>query len=95
MGNSLNVFDAAGRFMPLSDDQLATLTQEQRDAYYALKSAADDLVQADSWFSICLADNRRAVEMLREAEALEAKKPKWTAIDEARAMMQQWRFDHG
>lgn len=84
-----------GKFKPLSDTQLATLTHEQRAAYDNLKSAVAQLDAADAEARAAATANKAAVGVLHDAEGREAKQPKSTFLDELRASQRQWRRDHG
>ena len=83
-----------GKFTPLSDAQLATLTAEQLGAYTDLKSAVAQLDGANAEAENAIAANRAAVDLLHAAEAAEAKRPKRTFLDELRASQRQWKEDH-
>ena len=84
----------SGKFTPLSDDVLAKLTAEQLGTYTDLKSAVAQLDAANTEATRAIAVNRAALEVLRNAEAVEAKRPKYTFLDELRASQAQWRKDH-
>jgi hypothetical protein len=90
-----DVFDSKGRFTPLPDNVLAVLTKEQRHAYEELAAAAARLDAANEEAANAIAANREAVTTLHAAEAIEAKKPKHTFLDELRKTQAQWRRDHG
>jgi len=83
-----------GRLTPLNDAQLATLNDEQRTAYDDLKSAVAELNAADAEVESAIAANRAAVAALHDAEAIEAKKPKYTRLDATRDAIAQYRKDH-
>ena len=92
----MDVFEMrTGKFTPLNDTQLATLNDEQRGAYTDLKSAVSHLDAANAEAENAIAANRAAVAALHDAEAAEAKKPRWTQLDELRKTQAQWRIDHG
>jgi len=83
-----------GRFTPLPDNVLAVLTPEQRAAYEKLRVAAAQLDTANEEAADAIAANREAVTTLRAAETAEAKKPRWSFLDELRKTQRQWRKDH-
>lgn len=83
-----------GKFMPLTEIQLARFDDEQRAAYDELESVAAALDAANREAADAIAANHAAVAALDAAEKAEAKKPKWTFLDELRATQAQWREDH-
>jgi hypothetical protein len=88
------LFDTKGRFTPLGDDVLAKFDEDQRAIYHDLASAAAELDAANGEATNAIAANRAAVAALHAAETAEAKKPKWTQLDELRKTQAQWRSDH-
>ncbi len=88
----MDVFELkTGKLTPLSEEQQATLNEEQLAAYIDLESAVADLDAARAEYESALPAMRAANDALREAEAVQAKSPKWTRIDEARRMIAQSR----
>lgn len=91
----MDVFEMrTGKFTPLPDNVLAVLTPDQRAAYDNLATAAARLDAANEEAANAIAANRDAVTTLHDAEAIEAKKPKHTFLDELRKTQAQWRKDH-
>ena len=88
----MDVFEIkTGKFSPLNKSQQATLNEEQLAAYTDLASAVADLADATAEYESALPAMRAANDALREAEAVQAKSPKWTRIDETRRMIAQSR----
>jgi hypothetical protein len=83
-----------GKFTPLNEAQLARLSDEQRSAYDDLAVAVAELGVANTEAENAVAASRSAVAALHAAGAAEAKKPKWTQLDEHRRMIAQWHKDH-
>jgi hypothetical protein len=90
----MQIFDSKGKFTPLSDDVLATFSGVQRIAYDQLASAVAELNAANVEVEDSAAANRAVLSDLHAAEAAEAKRPKYTFLDELRASQLQWRSDH-
>ncbi len=90
----MQIFDSKGKFTPLSADVLAKFDPEQTAAYDQLTSVVAELNAANLEATDAIAANRSALAALREAEAIEAKKPKTSFLDELRASQRQWRIDH-
>lgn len=83
-----------GRFTPLPASVLAKFSDEQRRSYDELASVVADLDAANLETASAVAANRATVAALHEAEVREAKRPKWTLLDEIRRSQAQWRIDH-
>ncbi len=84
----------SGKFLGLNETQLAQLNPEQRAAYDTLAAEHADLDRMNVLAEEAVQANRDAVTRLRAGEAEEARKPKWTFLDELRASQRQWRLDH-
>lgn len=80
-------------FVPLSEEQLAALTDEQLAAYSGLAAAVDNLAAADTEFENAVTAHRAAGEALSAARAVEKASPKWSRLDEVRSMIAQKRPD--
>ncbi len=88
------VYDMKTRkFTPLSEEQRATLNPEQLAAYSGLEAAVDNLAAADTELEAAVTANRAAGEALHEAQAVQKASPKWSRLDEVRAMIAQTRPD--
>ncbi len=88
----MDVFELkTGKLTPLSEEQQATLNEEQLAAYIDLESAVADLDAARAEYESALPAMRAANDALREAEAVQAKSPKLTRIDLVRSMIVQSR----
>ena len=88
----MDVFELkTGKLTPLSEEQQATLNEEQLAAYFNLESAVADLDAATAEYESALPAMRAANDALREAEAAQAKSPKLTRIDLVRSMIAQSR----
>jgi aspartyl-tRNA synthetase len=83
-----------GRFTPLSDDVLAKFNPEQLVAYNDLAVAVSELGVADVEVENAADANRAAVAALHEAEAIEAKKPKYSFLDARRDAIASYRKAH-
>jgi hypothetical protein len=91
----MDVFEMrTGKFTPLPDNVLAVLTAEQRAAYDEIASATAQLDAANAGVENAIAVNRAAVAALHDAEAIEAKKPKYSRLDATRDAIAQWKEDH-
>jgi hypothetical protein len=89
---TMDVFEMkSGRFTPLTEEQRATLSEPQLAAYVDLESAAIDLTNATAEYESAVPAMRAANDALREAEAAQAKAPRWSRIDEVRRMIAQSR----
>jgi hypothetical protein len=89
------MFDSrTGKFIPLSDAQLARLNPDQRSAYDDLRREVALLDAANTEAESAIKANHAAVAALHAAEAAAAKQPKHTFLDELRASQRQWREDH-
>ena len=92
----MQVFEfKTGKFTPLSADVLAKFNPEQRAAYDGLASVVAELNAANMEVEDSATANRAALSDLHTAEAAEAKRPKYTQLDEHRKAIAQWRIDHG
>lgn len=80
-----------GRFTPLTEEQLATLTEPQLAAYSSLVTAVDDVSAVYAEHEAAVVANRAAADALTEAQAAHAKAPKWTRLDEVRSQIEQTR----
>ncbi len=88
------VFDMKTRkFTPLSDEQRATLNDEQLAAYSGLEVAVENLAAADTELENAVTAHRAAGEALTDAQAVQAKAPKWSRLDEVRLMAARNRPD--
>ncbi len=88
----MQVFEIkTGKFMPLTPEQLATLTEPQLAAYNGLAAAVADVAAVYAEHEAAVAANRAAADALAAAEAAYAQAPKWTRLDEARVLMEQSR----
>ncbi len=82
-----------GVFTPLTEEQQATLTDEQRAAYDDLAASAADLTAATGELDSAIPAMKSASDALRAAEEAQRAAPKWSRIDEARRMMLASRPD--
>ena len=88
----MDIFELkTGKLTPLTESQQASLNEEQLAAYNDLASAVADLADATAEYESAVPAMRAANDALREAEAVQAKSPKWTRIDETRRMIAQSR----
>lgn len=72
----MDVFELkSGRFTPLADDALATLSESQAKAYGELKSAVEAQASADAEIENARTHNTACVEALRFAEENAPKPP--------------------
>lgn len=84
----MNLFEQkTGVFVPLTPDQLNTLSDTQHSAYDSVVAAWDELTAANAEATDARAHNQQCVKALDEAHAAEAKRRKWTPLDEVRAMI--------
>ncbi len=91
----MQVFEAkTGRFLPLPDDQLALLNDEQRAAYDELEAATTALTGIDNDIEVLVERSRLASAALTAAQEREAKMPKYTALDAARDAIATWKREH-
>lgn len=89
----MDIFEQrTGKFIPLSEDELATLSPEQADAYADLARAVATLDAAKELALSARAFNQRAVAALDEARANAPPPP--SHVDLARQAQAQWRADH-
>ncbi len=78
-------------FTPLTPEQQATLTEPQLAAYNDLAVAVAERDTVYGEHDNAIAANAAAADALAVAEAAQAKAPKWTRLDEARALIEQSR----
>ena len=91
----MQVFEQkTGRFLPLPDDQLATLNDEQLAAYTELEAATTALSGTDHDIEVLVERSRFASAALTEAQEADAKRPKYTAEMAARDAIATWRRNH-
>jgi hypothetical protein len=86
-----DVYDSKCHFTPLTDEQLATLTEPQLAAYNGLVTAVDDVSAVYAEHEAAISANRAAADALTAAQAAHAKAPKWTRLDEVRSQIEQTR----
>jgi hypothetical protein len=91
----MQVFEAkTGRFLPLPDDQLATLSPVQLAAYKELEAATTALTGIDSDIEVLVERSRQAQAAVTVAQEQEAKRPKYTPLMAARDAIATWRRQH-
>lgn len=77
----------SGRFIPMSKEETDKLTDEQLAAYVAVSDAADEMTAANIAAEAATNSLHASAEGLRLSQEADRLKPKWTRLDEVRAMI--------